>query len=103
MRRDPRTISQIERCETPVRLPDCARGYEMSGLDRELVVVQFPHPGREHDPGDATVMLWNTKDHGRKFLRSTGRYLDAHGALGFRNCNALGRVGSAVPRRRSIP
>jgi hypothetical protein len=82
MRRDPRTISQIERCDTPVRMPGCARGHEMSGLDSELVVVQFPHPGREHDPGDATVMPWNTKDHGRKFLRSTGRYLDAHGALG---------------------
>jgi hypothetical protein len=81
MRRDPRTISQIERCEPPVRLPDCARGHEMSGLDRELVVVQFPHPGREHDPGDATMMPWTTEDHGRKFLRSTGRYLDAHGVL----------------------
>lgn len=35
--------------------------------------VQFAHPGREHrPPGDR--MPWNVGDHGRKFLRSPGRY-----------------------------
>jgi hypothetical protein len=45
----------------------------------EQLVVQFCHPGGEHDPGPADVMPWNTGAHARKFLRSPGRYVDAKG------------------------
>jgi len=45
------------------------------------VLVQFPHPGGEHNPGKATRMPWNTGEHRRKFLQSRGRYLGADGAL----------------------
>jgi hypothetical protein len=46
----------------------------------ELVsVVQFPHPGAEHDPGDAQVMPWNSADHRRKFMRSPGQWSDPRG------------------------
>jgi hypothetical protein len=40
------------------------------------VFVQFPHPGREHNPGRALRQPWNTGEHRRKFLRSNGRYVD---------------------------
>ncbi len=36
--------------------------------------VQFPHPGHEHQPHE-DPMPWNTGRHGRKFLRTPGRYL----------------------------
>lgn len=38
-------------------------------------VVQFPHPGGEHNPA-SDEMPWNVADHRRKFLRSPGRYVD---------------------------
>jgi hypothetical protein len=53
----------------------------VSVAERELVVVQFPHPGGEHDPGDSAVMGWNRAEHRRKFLHSDGRYFDADGVL----------------------
>jgi hypothetical protein len=53
----------------------------VSVAERELVVVQVPHPGAEHDPGGFAVMGWNQAEHRRKFLRSDGRYLDADGVL----------------------
>lgn len=43
------------------------------------VLVQFPHPGREHNPGKSTRQPWNTRDHGRKFLQSQGRYVTVDG------------------------
>jgi len=38
-------------------------------------VVQFPHPGREHNPGSELRQSWNDADHRRKFLCSPGRYV----------------------------
>lgn len=40
-----------------------------------LMFVQFPHPGSEHRP-TSDPMPWRRGEHGRKFLRSHGRYLD---------------------------
>ena len=40
----------------------------------ELMVVQFPHPGVEHQPR-GSAMDWNRHEHARKFLRACGRYL----------------------------
>jgi hypothetical protein len=40
--------------------------------------VQFPHPGREHQPvppAVGTVMPWNVKEHKRKFLRAHGQFV----------------------------
>jgi hypothetical protein len=45
------------------------------------VVVQFPHPGGEHNPGKATRMPWNTGEHRRKFLQGPGRYVGDGGVL----------------------
>jgi hypothetical protein len=42
-------------------------------------VVQFPHPGGEHRPPDAS-MPWNVGPHRRKFLRCPGRYVRDVGA-----------------------
>jgi hypothetical protein len=44
-----------------------------------LVIVQFLHPGGEHQPGPESVMEWNTDQHRRKFIRARGRYVDSHG------------------------
>lgn len=44
------------------------------------VFVQFPHPGKEHNPGKAPRQPWNTGEHRRKFLRSDGRYVDGDGS-----------------------
>jgi hypothetical protein len=38
-------------------------------------VVQFPHPGREHNPGPSAVMPWNNGLHRRKFLISDGQWI----------------------------
>ena len=52
----------------------------MSDQTANVFVVQFPHPGREHNPDRLRRrpwrMEWNTGDHRRKFMRSPGRYLD---------------------------
>jgi hypothetical protein len=40
----------------------------------ELMLVQFPHPGSEHQPR-GPIMDWNRREHARKFLRANGRYL----------------------------
>ncbi len=42
-------------------------------------VVQLPHPGPEHNPGNRDIQPWNVRDHGRKFLRSSGRYVARNG------------------------
>lgn len=42
-------------------------------------VVQFPHPGGEHRPGNTQRQPWNTGDHRRKFLKSRGRCINASG------------------------
>jgi hypothetical protein len=45
------------------------------------VLVHFPHPGREHNPGGVSRQPWNTGEHRRKFLRTSGRYVAADGSL----------------------
>ena len=47
---------------------------------RELACrfVQFPHPGGEHNP-PTDDKGWNVDDHRRKFLLTSGRYLDTRG------------------------
>ena len=44
-------------------------------------VVQFPHPGREHNPGNVPRQPWNTGEHRRKFLQCNGRYVAEDGLL----------------------
>lgn len=47
-------------------------------MSSPVYVVQFPHPGGEHQPkGD--IQPWNTDDHRRKFLINEGSYVDAAG------------------------
>lgn len=41
-----------------------------------LGVVQFPHPGPEHQVGKEGWTSWNLKEHRRKFLSLRGRYHD---------------------------
>lgn len=43
-------------------------------------VVQFPHPGEEHNPGSAERQTWNTGNHRRKFLQSHGRWVAGDGS-----------------------
>src|SRR5262245_36022874 len=40
--------------------------------------IQFPHPGREHEPDTGSPKDWNSVDqtHGRKFLSLTGDWLE---------------------------
>lgn len=45
-------------------------------MDDRLCFVQFLHPGPEHWPDEGnTAKAWNTGGHGRKFVKSAGRYL----------------------------
>ena len=43
--------------------------------------VQFPHPGREHNP-PTREMAWNTGEHRRKFLVAPGHWLDSDQGTG---------------------
>jgi hypothetical protein len=43
-------------------------------VNDELMFVQFPHPGSEHEPR-GPVMDWNRGDHKRKFLKASGDYV----------------------------
>lgn len=46
--------------------------------DEQAMVVQFPHPGREHVPrGDEVA--WNAGGHGRKFIAANGDLVNADG------------------------
>lgn len=52
----------------------------MAAVSQNVYVVQFMHPGPEHNPGEVDRMQWRVTDpHARKFLRSPGRYLDGNG------------------------
>lgn len=46
-------------------------------IQKDAVVVQFPHPGAEHQP-TAVEMAWNRREHARKFLLAHGRRIE-HG------------------------
>jgi hypothetical protein len=51
----------------------------VAAADENIYVVQFIHPGSEHNPGKANRMAWRvTNPHARKFLRRPGRYLDGN-------------------------
>jgi hypothetical protein len=47
-------------------------------VDDTVRFVQFSHPGPEHRPALDT-MPWNVGDHGRKFLRGSGRFVARDG------------------------
>ncbi len=42
-----------------------------------VYVIQFIHPGSEHEPDSETGRSWNTGTHRRKFMTKTARYLTA--------------------------
>src|SRR6266545_4561864 len=42
-------------------------------------LVQFMHPGGEHQPDLPDQRSWNRGDHRRTFLRSRGSYIEADG------------------------
>jgi len=74
-----------------------------------VYVVQFPHPGREHNPGKQDLMPWNTKSHARKFLRSPGDYVAPDGSVGeadlvfWGEWEAPSRVVARWPRDGRLP
>lgn len=49
----------------------------------ELKIVQFTHPGEEHGPDckNGNHKAWNQGSHKRKFLQSTGKYIDHNDQL----------------------
>jgi len=49
---------------------------------QETFVVQFPHPGEEHNPGNARRQSWNAGRHRRKFLKSHGRFVAEDESVG---------------------
>jgi|GEM_PF-4164817 len=60
-------------------------------LESRVRFVQFPHPGPEHRPDDASMKRWNPieRTHARKFLSLDGDWLEGserrtcgHGANG---------------------
>ena len=53
-------------------------------------IVQFIHPGAEHEPDkkDLTYKGWNHREHKRKFLKSKGSYVDK-GILGPKEVNLV--------------
>jgi hypothetical protein len=44
-------------------------------VDNQIRLVQFIHPGGEHEPDDGNEKHWNTGEHKRKFLRNRGQYV----------------------------
>lgn len=46
-----------------------------------LSVVQFLHPGGEHEPDSADCRSWNRANHQRTFLRCRGAYVGTDGVL----------------------
>ncbi len=48
-------------------------------MDDRVDVVQFLHPGGEHQPDEGQMKEWNRDNHRRKFLRSPGRFLETDG------------------------
>ncbi len=44
-------------------------------MDDQIRLVQFIHPGGEHEPDDGNEKHWNTGEHRRKFLQSRGQYI----------------------------
>ena len=64
------------------RMQPCRVRYEMMHHSHGPVLVHFPHPGREHNPGRKSYQPWNTKtEHRRQFLRSPGRYVAPNESL----------------------
>jgi hypothetical protein len=48
-------------------------------MDDRIRLVQFIHPGGEHEPDEGNEKHWNTGDHKRKFLQSRGEYVSGDG------------------------
>ena len=65
--------------------------------DRELMLVQFPHPGSEHRPGGA-LMDWNRREHARKFLTANGCYI----VDGVTRCGPFAFWGEWEPQSRVV-
>ena len=53
----------------------------MTGSPIGPAFVQFPHPGKEHNPGRIDRQPWNTGRHHRKFLRCNGGYVSHDGSI----------------------
>lgn len=47
-------------------------------MEDKLCIIQFPHPGGEHEPDKGNIKDWNTGDHKRKFMLQQGKYLDGN-------------------------
>ena len=52
-------------------------------MDYNLRFVQFPHPGREHEPDSGGGKVWNTlsSQHARKFMEFGGQWIDDDGSV----------------------
>lgn len=61
-----------------------ARPSRLTVPDEALLLVQFIHPGGEHGPDPETpgIKRWNTGNHQRKFMRSSGQWLDGDSPRG---------------------
>jgi hypothetical protein len=55
-----------------------------------LGVIQFMHPGGEHRVAKDGWKNWNTTDHRRKFLTSTGKSMELGGEISESNLILLG-------------
>ena len=57
-----------------------------------LRFVQFPHPGREHEPDPAGGKAWNTlnSQHARKFMEFGGKWIEDDGSARSGNLRAWG-------------
>lgn len=54
--------------------PEASGAMGGTCVPESLMFVQFPHPGLEHKP-KGTWMEWNRRDHARKFLKASGKYI----------------------------
>ena len=59
------------------------KSISIKAIEKMGSIIQFMHPGKEHTLGrsgvvtaDGAVKFWETRAHGRKFLKAGGKYLD---------------------------
>lgn len=69
-------------------------------MNEKLCFVQFMHPGGEHRPDEPGLKRWNRGDHRRKFLKHSGRLIDASGET---VDNDLVFWGEWEPDSRTVP
>ena len=69
--------------------------------------VQFPHPGGEYRPRQGGHAAWNTlrAAHARKFMQTSGEWIEADGSIGRGDLWAWGEweAQSQLLRRLSVP